>query len=327
MRRNDDLHLAVRAGRLKRERVVKWPNKKFRAAKQNAKKPAYRVAPYRSSERLQDVVVQASFVMSEGGNWASHGHYLAREGANKEDELGLGFDAGHENRDMAQTLRDWQSSGDERHWRVMISPGEAGELNLPDYTRQVVAKMESDMGMKLEWVAIDHYNTAHPHVHLIVRGVDEKGRMYWMDDDYVKTGIRQRAKEIATRHLGLRTEQDLTRSRERLIDAERFTAIDRAILKRAEDNTVTYENKIPDSTRAQDQRLQEMGRLQTLAAMGLAEKTGPKTWQLSPDTEVALRQLQRSKDVIKTRAHEHTQSKQRQFVGRIDEIERTRGRS
>lgn len=328
MRHNDDLRLALRAGRLARERVVKLPSRNMRAAKSAAVRPHYRATPFKTSERMQDVVVQAQYVMSEGHKWSGHGHYLAREGANREDEQGLGFDGDNEDRDMANTLSDWQSSGDERHWRIMISPEQGSELNLPEYTRQVVTKMEIDLETKLEWVAIDHYNTAHPHVHLLLRGVDDKGRMYWMDDSYVRSGIRGRAKEIATRELGLRTEQDLNRSRERLIDAERFTTIDRAILKKAgNDNTVTYENKIPDSPHTQEKRLQEMGRLQTLAAMGLAEKTGPKTWQLSPDTEKALRQLQTSKDIVKSQAHEHVQNKQRQFVGRVDEIERTRGRT
>jgi type IV secretory pathway VirD2 relaxase len=35
--------------------------------------------------------------------------------------------------------------------------------------------MERDLGTRLEWVAIDHYNTDHPHVHLLVHGRDARG--------------------------------------------------------------------------------------------------------------------------------------------------------
>jgi type IV secretory pathway VirD2 relaxase len=30
-------------------------------------------------------------------------------------------------------------------------------------------QMEADLGTKLDWVAVNHYNTGHPHVHVIVR--------------------------------------------------------------------------------------------------------------------------------------------------------------
>jgi type IV secretory pathway VirD2 relaxase len=36
--------------------------------------------------------------------------------------------------------------------------------------------MERDLGTPLQWVAIDHYNTDNPHVHLLVRGRDTTGR-------------------------------------------------------------------------------------------------------------------------------------------------------
>ena len=33
-------------------------------------------------------------------------------------------------------------------------------------TRDLVSRMERDLGMPLEWVAAAHYNTEHPHVHM-----------------------------------------------------------------------------------------------------------------------------------------------------------------
>jgi type IV secretory pathway VirD2 relaxase len=32
-----------------------------------------------------------------------------------------------------------------------------------------MSEMERDLGTKLEWIAVDHWNTEHPHVHIIVR--------------------------------------------------------------------------------------------------------------------------------------------------------------
>jgi hypothetical protein len=30
--------------------------------------------------------------------------------------------------------------------------------------------MERDLGTKLDWIGVDHYNTDNPHLHILVRG-------------------------------------------------------------------------------------------------------------------------------------------------------------
>ena len=35
--------------------------------------------------------------------------------------------------------------------------------------------METDLGTKLDWIAVDHHNTGHPHTHILVRGVTDNG--------------------------------------------------------------------------------------------------------------------------------------------------------
>jgi type IV secretory pathway VirD2 relaxase len=53
--------------------------------------------------------------------------------------------------------------------------------------------MESDLGTKLDWVAIDHYDTAQPHTHLLVRGARDDGKDLVMPRQYISHGIRERA--------------------------------------------------------------------------------------------------------------------------------------
>jgi type IV secretory pathway VirD2 relaxase len=36
--------------------------------------------------------------------------------------------------------------------------------------------MECDLGTKLDWMAVDHYNTDNPHLHLLIRGKADDGR-------------------------------------------------------------------------------------------------------------------------------------------------------
>ena len=72
--------------------------------------------------------------------------------------------------------------------------------------------MARDLGTRLEWVAIDHHNTAHPHVHVALRGRDEAGRPLLLDREYVKHGVRLRSRELATQAIGYRTEADRVRA-------------------------------------------------------------------------------------------------------------------
>jgi type IV secretory pathway VirD2 relaxase len=57
--------------------------------------------------------------------------------------------------------------------------------------------MESDLGTKLDWIAVDH--TGHPHIHILVRGVTEDRKTLNTAGDYIAFGIREQASEIATR--------------------------------------------------------------------------------------------------------------------------------
>jgi type IV secretory pathway VirD2 relaxase len=134
--------------------------------------------------------------------------------------------------------------------------------------------MERDLGTRLEWVAIDHYNTTHPHVHLVIRGVDEDGRTLAIPAEYVRHGIRERSQQLATQRLGYRTVQDRTRARERGIRAPHFGELDATLEKRADaERVISFEDAVPPQPAAQTLRLQLIGRLKYLEEYGLALPT------------------------------------------------------
>jgi hypothetical protein len=58
------------------------------------------------------------------------------------------------------TLRGWQRAADERLWKFIVSPEHAERLDSKAHTRALVSHMERDLGTRLEWVAIDHYEIA-----------------------------------------------------------------------------------------------------------------------------------------------------------------------
>ena len=135
--------------------------------------------------------------------------------------------------------------------------------------------MESDLGTGLDWVAIDHWNTDNPHVHLLVRGGADDGSDLVISRDYISHGLRSRAEDLVSAEFGPRPEHEIRSALEREVDAERWTSLDAAIRMAADDSG--FIDLRPDNTGEADPqgRRLAIGRLQKLERMGLATATGP----------------------------------------------------
>src|SRR6516162_9561447 len=225
-------------------------------------------------------VVKASFSRNRwSGAWAAHARYLSRSGAQHEFSKGLGFDSEREDIDLLNTVRGWERQ-DELLWRFIVSPEDADRLNLREHIRGLVGQMERDLGTKVEWAAIDHHNTDDAHVHLLVRGVRENGRPLEINRDYLRSGLRVRSQELATKELGPRLEPEMLRSRERAVRREQWTEIDRALQRKADANgLVTYDQFQPRSEGARIRAEQEIDRLQFLSSLGLARRVDERSWE------------------------------------------------
>lgn len=255
---------------------------------------------------MQRCAVRMSFSANKvAGQWAAHGRYIAREGAQSEQEREQGFTAqGHA--DVAKELDRWQASGDPRMFKFILSPEFGQDMDsMEKFTKDFMAKLEKDMGVPIEWVAVDHYNTDHPHVHVAMRGVDRDGQELLIRPDYVKTTLRHRAQEAATEQLGIRTEQQQETAFEREVKQRRFTSLDRMLKKKAEPSPgggaeVRYDDGLPKSAMAKKMRLFQIRRLVALEKMGLAQPVGHMRWSLSSQLEPTLRKIQESGDILKT---------------------------
>ncbi len=256
-------------------------------------------------------VVKASFRRSaRKGGWGRHARYLAREHAQREQGRGLGFDAGRDELDMVAVVREWEK-GDQMMWSLIISPEDAARIDLRQHARELVAGMERDLGTRIEWVAIDHHNTDDAHIHLLIRGVRDDGQALTLDRDYLMRGIRELSQELIERELGPRLEPEVLLARERTIEREQWTEIDRALARRVgADRVVSYENFEPYSEGAKVRTEQEIERLQFLEKLGLAQRVGERSWELSAEHEPELRRRQREHDIIKTRAQEQQRGRE-----------------
>ncbi|WP_028349836.1 relaxase/mobilization nuclease RlxS [Bradyrhizobium murdochi] len=245
------------------------------------------------------VVIKARIVRIKTGDPGAiraHLRYVQRDGVTRDGDPGELYDATNDRADgKAFTER---SAGDRHQFRFIVAPEDSAELpDLEPFIRDLMRQMESDLGTRLDWVAADHFNTGHPHSHIVLRGKDDEGQDLVIARDYIAHGLRARAADLLTRELGPETEIEAVRKLQQEVTAERLTRLDQAILRDAPDGALEL-NAMP----ARDPVWQaaRMGRLQTLERMGLAEETGPGHWRIDTGLEAKLRRMGERGDIIKT---------------------------
>ena len=249
--------------------------------------------------RSRGAVVKARVVRqnARAAPLTAHLNYLRRDGVTRDGEKGRLF--GPDGDDVDGRAFADRCDGDRHHFRFIVSPDDASEMtDLRTFTRDLVTQMEKDLDTRLDWVGVDHWNTEHPHIHLIVRGVRDDGENLVISRDYIKEGMRDRARDLITQDLGPRTDIDIRRSLDRQIQAERWTQLDRQLVRDGRDTGVI--DMAPDPAAKPDEfHIQKIGRLRKLESLGLAEQVGPGQWMIADDAETTLRAMGERGDIIK----------------------------
>jgi type IV secretory pathway VirD2 relaxase len=155
-------------------------------------------------------VVKHSYLTgkNEGvGRAQAHVKYIQfRAGKDRDEEPRSFFNGSRDDitgREVARAVSDQNPRGTVMH-KLILSPGVQG-ADVKEYCREVMADLSSRKGLELEWYAVRHDNTAHPHVHIVVMGTDENAhKVRLTKDDYTKI------KEAGDRYL----------ERNRLLDRE-----------------------------------------------------------------------------------------------------------
>ena len=229
----------------------------------------------------------------------AHLRYLERDGVTKDGEKGQVYSG---ERDVEDGRAFLERGRDDRHqFRFIVSAENGAELYDPRQTiRDLMKQMETDLGTKLDWIAVDHHNTGHPHTHILVRGVTEDGKTLNIAGDYIAYGIRERASEIVTRELGRQSELEVRKQLEREVGADRFTGLDRMLI--AEQQGREFTDLRPDQDMRdtfRQNRALLIERARKLERMGLATEIETGKWIVSPKAEPTLRELGERGDIIK----------------------------
>jgi type IV secretory pathway VirD2 relaxase len=247
--------------------------------------------------RRRRVVVKVRIVTLRGKGFAIakvHLRYVERDGTTREGRRGHLYGPDADKVDRAAWLD--QAKDDRHQFRIIVSPDDGMEYeDLKPLTRRLMARVEEDLGTKLDWVAADHFNTGHPHTHVIVRGKDERGRDLVIARDYISHGLRERACELVDLDLGPRTDNAIEQRLRAEVDQERLTSIDRTFIREAEKDVLVSS----ESRGAFDQAIR-MGRLRKLERLGLATQFGATHWRLAPNLADTLRRMGERGDIIRT---------------------------
>jgi type IV secretory pathway VirD2 relaxase len=250
-----------------------------------------------SGPRSRRVVVKARIVRLAGSGAkaaVAHLRYLQRDGTTREGERGTLYSAELDHADGKAFLE--RGAGDRHQFRFIVAAEDGAEYQgLKPMIRRLMAQAEKDLGTKLDWVAVDHFNTGHPHSHVLVRGKDDRGQDLIIAREYITKGLRQRAVDLVNLDLGPRTDLEIMRANLREIGQERFTGIDRRLLRAIDADGLVS----PHSLDNIEQSLRA-GRLATLSRMGLAVEERKGRWRVADELEPTLRAMGKRGDIMAT---------------------------
>jgi type IV secretory pathway VirD2 relaxase len=236
------------------------------------------------------VIVRARYARQRGGVIGAaraHLRYIQRDGVTRAGEPGRLYDAHGDDADGSAFLD--RSDNDPHQFRLIVSAEDSPRLrDLKPFVRDLMRQMEQDLDTKLDWVAVDHFNTGHPHTHIVIRGRDDRGRDLVMARDYIGHGVRARAQSLVTLELGPESEMERLQKLMSEVAQERFTRLDRSLLGHARENVLVV--AAADELYPAQQTMR-VGRLKTLERLGLASERQPGVWSLDADLEPKLRRL------------------------------------
>lgn len=247
--------------------------------------------------RQRRVIIKSRIVKLAGKGMQgarAHLRYIQRDGVTREGQAGQLYGADQDRVEGKRFLD--RAEGDRHQFRFIVSAEDGDQYDdLKPLVRRLMAQMEQDLDTRLDWVAVDHHNTGHPHSHIIVRGRDDRGKDLIIAREYLTGGMRERAAEIVSLDLGPKTDDEVQGQLRREVEQERLTSLDRRLLRdQSPEHLVTGADHDPF------QQALRMGRLRKLERLGLAAEIRAGQWRLADDLETTLHRMGERGDIIKT---------------------------
>jgi len=178
-----------------------------------------RIRPVKRQDLRQKCIAKMQYSKSIEAHRVQLEKYLTREGTDRDGNAAQLF---------GTDLDEYKKNMVGKNFRIFLSP-ESLDVDTKELAEQFVKKLEKQTGYKFYWQGACHFNTAHPHAHLLINGIDKQGREVNIPRDIVKTFMRETARDLCTAQAGLRTQRDFDREKEQELSALRFTKLDNYI--------------------------------------------------------------------------------------------------
>lgn len=233
----------------------------------------------------------------------------------RERERGLSvfYDAFESGVDGAGRAAAWARE-DRRHFRLILSAENSARLrDLQAYTRAVMARAEQALGVRLDWIAVDHWDTDNPHTHIILRGKRPDGRDLVIPRDFVSHGFRSAARDAATERLGPRGRDDARRALERDALVQGPSRLDGMIAGQLDEERRVRLARLQAPDRSPETENALKARAQELKRMGLAVEVERNIFQFEPGWRDALKAMELHLDVRKSLMRARTQDLQKKL--------------
>jgi hypothetical protein len=220
----------------------------------------------------QKCVVKMQYSNSMKAHHKQLEEYLVREGTD--------IDGGRAKL-YGTNLQEYNKNMVDKNFRIFLSP-QSDKIDLKKLTEKFIKTLEQQTGYSFYWQAANHYNTAHPHAHLLINGKDKTGKEVDIPRDIVKTFMREYARDICTSQLGCRTKKEIEFERSKEPETRRFTRLDESVRNLCGEGFTINKNTIREN------RERILARLENLCNMGLCS-FNDGSYNLSPQWEESLR--------------------------------------
>ncbi len=217
----------------------------------------------KSNHQYNDIV-KLTYKSSSGGFMKANLNYITKEdkakqcfSSEKED-----IDLDKENLEKAKNKFSRYLEDEKVFFKLVLSPEYKG-TNLKKHTKEVIRYIEGVQQQKLIWFASEHKDTDDPHIHIIIRGIDQEGEEVRFSKELIKNGIRNFAKKDIERKYGQMSTFKLLRKMESQLDKDNISKIDRQIeykIKKSGTSLLNgYINYYPKNE-IEDERLKYLGK-------------------------------------------------------------------
>jgi len=119
--------------------------------------------------------VKHTYTRDRGATRAAVRYYQLRPRGRDEEPRSIFTRDGTISRAQAHRMMREHQNGNFLVHRVTLSPSDREQPeDLRDMTRYVLAELEKQKDQRLHWFAVEHRNTDHHHVHLMIAGAGER---------------------------------------------------------------------------------------------------------------------------------------------------------